>query len=492
MQATDNHTNTQEAKAIVTPIKFTAANGFVWVLIKPTWKKPYCEYKNESDAKTRNTGKGRMKTQEEAVAAFQSRKNQESPIDQPPPLFSMTDEELADTANVDFDEEKEQSSQQKQQAQEEKQNAPQPTILQRLLEKERALGEAATKNVVFSPPLISRAEVGVIGRGTVNIIQGAFGSHKSRLAELLASLMLTTDDSQNPQFLEFKRAMLDRFCVCYIDTERNQKEELPFAVQGIKLRAGFSLEQLPESFRFTSIKGEKRSDRFNAIETFIHHVRDKTVLHLFCLIDVVTDAIGDFNDPKESMKLFDFLGNLCDNYDATFLLVIHQNPGTEKARGHTGTEAANKASTVLQIGLEKDANGNETDLIKLRYLKLRRGKKPEPLYLQFCKESNGLQLAGADAIASHINHRKYKADSDDIADRLVSLLENGPIPKGEVFKILESEFGAKNATIRNRLKMVIDEQPFMTDEQGRAVRLGEYREGKKQYYRLELIEQAEA
>ena len=398
-----------------------------------------------------------------------------------PPICDMTDEQLAATADYDFA-----TEEPEQQSETETKPDGKQSMLQRLLTTEKTLGDAATQRVVFSPPLISRDEIGIIGRGTVNIIQGAFGSHKSRLAELLAALMLTTtNDTTDPQFLEFKRAILERFCVCYIDTERNQKEELPFAVQGIKLRAGYELNDKPEPFRFTSIKGEQRKDRFHAIETFIGHVRDQTTLHLFCLIDVVTDAIGDFNDPKESMKLFDFLGNLCDNYDATFLLVIHQNPGTEKARGHTGTEAANKASTVLQIGLEKDASGNETDLIKLRYLKLRRGKKPEPLYLQFCKESNGLVLAGVDAIASHINHRKHKADSDEVATRLESLLADGPMVKKEVWDILESEFKAKNATIRQRLKQVIEEQPLMTDEQGRAVQLGEYRGGRQQYYRLE-------
>ncbi|GAB2553687.1 AAA family ATPase [Spirosoma areae] len=415
----------------------------------------------------------------------------------------MSDEELAETGNINFNEQESDNDYQKpppntaeQPDAEEKSSEKtgnnsdsSSNLLKRLLTKEQVLGNAATQQVVFTPPLISRDGSGIIGRGTANIIQGAFGSHKSRLAELLAALMLTGNDNNDPQFLEFKKAMLERFCVCYIDTERNLTEELPYAVQGIKLRAGFRLDEKPEHFRFTSIKGEERKDRFNAIETFIHHVRKQTSLHLFCLIDVVTDAIGDFNDPKESMKLFDFLGNLCDNYDATFLLVIHQNPGTEKARGHTGTEAANKASTVLQIGFEKDANGNETELIKLRYLKLRRGKRPDPLFLKFCKESHGLRLAGADDIASYIHQRKHKANGEDVPDRLTSLLADGPLTKGEVVETLEAEFKASNATIRKRLKLVVEEQPPMTDEQGRNVRLGEYRDGKQQYYRLELIEQ---
>ncbi|SFF22222.1 AAA family ATPase [Spirosoma endophyticum] len=295
-------------------------------------------------------------------------------------------------------------------------------LLLQMLDTQALVGDLATKAVVFSPPLITRQEVGIFGRSTINIIQGAYGSHKSRLAELIAALMLTGNTGDDPHFLDFERAMLERFCFCYIDTERNQKEELPYAIQGIKMKAGYQLEDKPAGFHFTSIKAIERGHRFDAIEAFISHVRQLTDLHLFVLIDVVTDAIGDFNDPKESMKLFDFLGNLCDRHNATFLLVIHQNPGTDKARGHTGTEAANKASTVLQIGFEKTDKGEDSELIKLRYLKLRRGKRPEPVFLQYSTEANGLVLASTDAVTAHINHRKHKASVEDMAERLESLL----------------------------------------------------------------------
>lgn len=299
---------------------------------------------------------------------------------------------------------------------------------------------------------------------------------------------MLTNTPADPQFLGFMRAALERFCVCYIDTERNLTEELPFAIQGIKLKAGYGLTDQPNDFRFTSIKAVERKDRFKAIEGFLSHVRQQTDLHLFCLIDVITDAIGDFNDAKESMRLYDFIGNLCDSQNATFLLVIHQNPGTEKARGHTGTEAANKASTALQIGFEKDANGNDTDLIRIRYLKLRRGKRPEPIYLQYNDEIKGLVQADLNLLSAHMNRRKQKGDLEDIADRLTSLLSEGALAKHEVWSTLEKEFNASNATIRGRLKAIIDEQPTMYDEEGRSVRLTDYTEGRNQYFKLSVVE----
>ncbi|OIN58004.1 AAA family ATPase [Arsenicibacter rosenii] len=363
-------------------------------------------------------------------------------------------------------------------------------LIQELLDREESLALAASKPVVFTPPLISRNDTGIIGRGTINIIQGAYGSHKSRLAELWAALMLA-DNPRAKHFLQFIRAELERFCVCYIDTERNQSEELPYAIQSIKVNAGFRVEDRPPDFRFTSIKSVERNRRFDAIEGFISEVRDSTNLHLFCLIDVVTDAVSDFNNATESMRLFDFIGNLCDRHNATFLLVIHQNPGTDKARGHTGTEAANKASTMLQIGYEKDANGNDSELIRLRYLKLRRGKRPDPLYLQYSEEAKGLVLADSSAISAHINQRKQKADIDDITERLVSLLSDGRMPKNKVWATLEAEFNAKNATIRSRLKDIMIQKPVMYNEEGQAVQLGDLTEGRDQFFQLVILDDEE-
>ena len=215
-----------------------------------------------------------------------------SSVNGKPALYSIADEKLLNTANLNFTDN----------ATVEKGQNKTSGIQQHLnllLAAEQELSEVATREVVFSPPLISRDGIGIIRRNTINIIQGAYGSHKSRLAELIGALMLAINPS-SPNFLGMIRAALERFCLCYIDTERNNREELPFAIQGIKSVAGYSLAEKPADFRFTSIKPVRdRKDRFNAIEAFISHVRQNTPLHLFCIIDVATDVGGDFNDSKD-------------------------------------------------------------------------------------------------------------------------------------------------------------------------------------------------
>ncbi|RRB02059.1 hypothetical protein [Larkinella rosea] len=341
-------------------------------------------------------------------------------------------------------------------------------LLPAMLERERKLDELSRQEVVFSPPLVSWQGVHLIGPGTINVIQGRHGSHKSRLGESLAVLFLKKEGwTAHP--LGFERNECQPVTVCYIDTERNLTEELPNAIQTIKIKAGYNLSESIPNFRYTSIKDVLRPDRLPASEAFVGHVRQQTTNHLMVFLDVVTDCVSSFNDDQQAMQLFDFIGNLCDRYNSTFVLIIHENPGSEKARGHTGTEAINKASTVMQIGFEGDSAGNEGELIRLRFLKLRRGKRPEPIYLQYSPEAKGLTLASSGAIAEHINNRKQKASQEDLIEKIESLLAEGPIAKGDLVKDLMKEFSASDKTIRDRLKDIEQQGPVLQDQHGRPM-----------------------
>ena len=108
----------------------------------------------------------------------------------------------------------------------------------------------------------------------------------------------------------------------YIDTERHLKEGLPAAIRSIKEKGCFGIHENPTDFRFTSIKQVERKKRLGAVKSFIEQVREQTKYLLFVLLDVVTDCVSNFNDPKESRQLFDYLRNLCDSYDAVFLPLV--------------------------------------------------------------------------------------------------------------------------------------------------------------------------
>jgi hypothetical protein len=72
------------------------------------------------------------------------------------------------------------------------------------------------------------------------------------------------------------------------------------------------------------------------------------------LLDGVADLVADVNDPAESNDFIAKLHGLAIHYICPFINAIHFNPGSEKSRGHLGSQLERKAETNLT--LEKDSS----------------------------------------------------------------------------------------------------------------------------------------
>lgn len=357
-------------------------------------------------------------------------------------------------------------------------------ILTKLLESEQMIAEYAAKEIIYSPPLITHGETPVIREGTINVVQGKYGSHKTRIVELTCSLLLSEPDCTS-DFLGFQKADSKQVTVCYIDTERNLKEELPTGIQSIKNKACIDINTRTSTFRFTSIKSIERSKRLDAVKDFVNAVRSETNNPILVVLDVATDCVADFNSPSESMKLFDYLGNLCDNYNATFLLILHENPNSEKARGHTGTEGANKASTVIHIGFEKDGKNQDTELIKLKFLKIRSAKRAEPLHLVYSDLAKGLILADKELVRQKTAERRQVADVEMVAEKIGYIFKEATMPQKELIEMLKSEFECSENTLKDRLKEMEEQQIEITNIRSEPCTLKIHTNaGKATYYEL--------
>jgi len=245
------------------------------------------------------------------------------------------------------------------------------------------------KNIIYSPAWITYGpeKVPIISRGTLTLIQGKAGAHKSRLAESLCSLLLSNGRKDILGFSRYKLAA--GYSVCYVDTERNTLEDFPAAIQRIRAGAGYGPQDDTPDFYPASIKMEDRGSRLDAVKAIIEIVQDDMadrgakLQDLLIVLDVISDCVRSFNNDSDSNEFYDYLNRLCETYGTAFLMVLHENPGTEKARGHLGTEGLNKVNTQLQIGYEKSEGGEDSDIIKLKFLKTRNAKRPETQYLQF-------------------------------------------------------------------------------------------------------------
>jgi hypothetical protein len=346
---------------------------------------------------------------------------------------------------------------------------PGQRLTQQLSESEQQLRERSSAEVEVSRALISLGEFPIIKKGTINLLQGKYGTHKSRILETFASLLLSAHDS--PQhFLGFSLERFYRLAVVYIDTERNTKEEFPLSIQRIRRGAGYPEQCDLPGFRFNSIKQIERKDRLGALKMYIAQVSgDLAGHHLVVFLDVVTDCVSSFNDVGESLELMDFLGNLTEQHDITFLLSIHENYGSDKARGHTGSEAINKASAAMQIGFEK-RNNEDTDVIKLKFVKLRHYRKPDPLYLQYAEPEKRLVVIDGQMLKAVLPDADGVAPLDQVVTRLENILVHGT-SRRDLYDRLTAAFNCSENTIEGRLRRIMADRLVLHDRSGQPCRL---------------------
>ncbi|MEO1384535.1 MAG: hypothetical protein AAFV78_15020, partial [Bacteroidota bacterium] len=366
--------------------------------------------------------------------------------------------------------------------------AQEKDFLVKMRQREEEIKARMKQPIEFSQPILWWQESPMIFPYTINLIQGQTGSHKSRLAELFCSAMLA-EQGQEDEILGLRCNASFELLLLYVDTERNLKEQYPYALQSILRRAGYTIDKDLPHFRFVSLLEFDRRDRFEALQAQLNYIRQESQHHIIVILDVLTDCVSDFNRTDDSMKLIDLMNQFINQYDVTFLCVIHENPGQgSKARGHLGTEAANKASTVLQIGFEKDGSNNDTDIIRVKSLKRRNAPKSAPLYLRYDQEVKGLVMADADRVHRIIDERRPKAQIKDVIEQLEILLFRGVTKQKDLLKALGKHFQTSEKTLKKRLNEIEERALALSNGKGEAARLISEKQGRDVEFRLEPLD----
>ena len=189
--------------------------------------------------------------------------------------------------------------------------------LDHLTQTEQKLLELMDKPMDDLPPLIVREGKGVIWPNTFNCIQGKTGAHKSRLVETFCGVLL---GGQN--LLGFRKYnQKQQFNLLYIDTERNIKYQLPYALKNIRMLSG-KTGVIP-GFHPTSLIQVPREKRFDAVKEFITYYQKPSENHTVIVIDVIPDVVIDFNDPGESQLFIDHVNENINQQKTVLLQQLH-------------------------------------------------------------------------------------------------------------------------------------------------------------------------
>jgi len=357
--------------------------------------------------------------------------------------------------------------------------------LKTVLATREKLKEIKATEIRFSEPVLKQGENAVIFPHTINVIQGQAGVHKSRLAENICAAFLKLNGCQN-ELLGFNRLNFNSaHTVVYVDTERNLSEQLPCALQSIQIKAGYNRTDHPSNYEYISLLQISRKERFAALNEYLNYIKKSTDNPLFIVLDVSTDCIEDFNKTDKSMELIDLMNMAINEHNVIFLCLIHENPKSDKARGHFGTELMNKASTVMQVGFEKDASQNDTEIIRVKYLKCRSTARHTPFYIKYSSEAKGLVLADASEVSGVINNRKHKASNEDMIEFIELYLGDGTIlTRVELLDKLCKDFKASQRTIESRIAEIMISDIEIFNEKGQGCTLSKQTKEKAVYYKL--------
>jgi hypothetical protein len=317
-------------------------------------------------------------------------------------------------------------------------------------------------DINLSKAMIFHGEQSVVFPHTIAVVQGKTGTHKSRIAQNLVSAVIAEKpDPDKTMGFRFKGD--EQPVVFYVDTERNLKDQFPLAIQDMLRGSGFQKEEDPPQLKYTSMLMIPRSQRTAALNVMLKRLREKfPEKHLFVVLDVITDLVSNFNDEVESMKLTDILNEMCNRHNATIIGVIHENPTSfsTKARGHVGTELANKASTVIQV--QHESNTSEGGIFKVSFLKSRSTAPLKSVYTMYDSDIKNLRVY--DGLMR--SKAKRKEDSDKAIQTAVEKLLIGKMSKTELVAAIQTEVSLSKDRIEKGLAKLVREETklrFMLD-----------------------------
>lgn len=198
-----------------------------------------------------------------------------------------------------------------------------------------------TQDIVEPKWLLKYQGVGFSPLGDIQVVRGMEGNGKSMLLTILMAAVLSgscgglTCDIPNARVL-------------YVDTEQNVASTL-FVQRRVHHLCGWRDKEINPRFKCLILREvddlkDRNAYLWQAIEDF-----KPTVV----FIDGIADLVSDINKFDECMVMVRKLMAEASRRFISIWSVLHVNYGSQKMRGHLGTEIAHKVSDVLSCQKDK-------------------------------------------------------------------------------------------------------------------------------------------
>ena len=139
--------------------------------------------------------------------------------------------------------------------------------------------------------------------------------------------------------------------VLYVDTEMEMLNTVK-VVRRVQYLCNWPFDEQNTQLRVLWLRAEEsNATRWAKTKQAIAEVQPTAIF-----LDGIRDVIGDFNSNEESANLISECMAMATNLDCCIFSVLHENPGSEKMRGHLGTELANKVTDTFRCTKKKENN----------------------------------------------------------------------------------------------------------------------------------------
>jgi hypothetical protein len=271
-------------------------------------------------------------------------------------------------------------------------------------------------------------EFNILGtHGNFSLVKGKAKSKKSFFINMAIAAAVGKGLLQN----KLRSLLKDNFNkVLYFDTEQS-KYHVQKAVKRICSQIGVGI---PSNLNTYGLRKSSPSERLKLVEYAI----ENTPSLGFVVIDGIRDLITSINDEAEASNIASNLLKWTEEFNIHIIVVLHENPGSDKARGHIGTELMNKAETV--IALQVDKYDESVSSVSAGFC---RNKVFKPF--AFTITDDGLPKIIEDYVIPSNSKKAF------------DVLMLNPIDKFQVLeKVFENGEGFQHSELVNQIKIVLD------------------------------------
>jgi AAA domain-containing protein len=197
--------------------------------------------------------------------------------------------------------------------------------------------------------------------GNLTTISGASKSGKSAFTSILLAGAISTDGVIDGLEYVNVQPNTNKKAVIHIDTEQ-AKHKHQNNLLSVLSRANMDDCDYLLSYNIRELEIAQYTEVTNnicagALATF-------KGIHLI-VIDGIADFISDVNDAEQSTAIVKYFEELAIKYHTPIIVIVHTNPGSDKERGHLGSQCQRKCESLLIIKTEGNISFIEPKLLRM-------------------------------------------------------------------------------------------------------------------------------